>query len=379
MSEPQQAQAEAAPPEQTTLPANFNELVEQAAIAQMQGAAPGGDLASLASSLAQPEVPVAEAVESNEPPVTTEPTEEAPPVETPTEEVSPTIPVQEEPETYDRIRIGKYSEEDQAYINAAHILAKKTGISFADAFGRVAGLNQPKVDVEPEPEPEVEPEIVALQTEIADIEAKLTEAGKEDGVFNSEIAKLTLRLSKANTELVRREMATQNQQTPDVKREVDDAVFMMQRNQVVAAVPREFPDMADDDSLQHMMAVALGKKIADSPSHPLYNTMLNSPDAPLILAREAAKLVESKGGKVTRPGKQEVRSTPPAKPTASTPTTSQPAKPGPAPGSRTTAPQVQVTVQDVLKAAEDDLMSVLSGRGSKLPPTNPHNAVFYRR
>lgn len=295
------------------------------------------------------------AVESNE----QQQDPEAPAPETPAPETTaePETPGEDEAEPSDRIRLGSYSDEDKATIKAAHILARGQKISFADAFARVSGLSHPAAAPQAEPAPPViPPQIAQLESEVADLEKKMDEAGANEGVFNADVANLTKQLSRANAKL--ESQRAQHEAQSLVRGEVDEAVFMRERRQSESSVAREFPDATNRSSLLFMTAIAMGKEIADNPQHPLYTRMRDSVNAPMELMEAAAQRLKDNG--VTVPRKSVAPSTPQPRPSSASPT-SQPARPAPAAGSRTAAPAPNITAQDIVKAMEADLQKVLAG------------------
>lgn len=381
-TESQPVQAQAAPPESSPVvaapsKADVNAAIDSLFTANITGASAAGKadlqtqlLTALTPQAAASEPPAVEPKEQQPPEPA--PAGDQPPAEpTPEPETVPPVdpPAGDDAEPSDRIRLGSYSDEDRSAIQAAHILAKGQKISFAEAFSRVTGTNAPQQQAQPEPQtPAIPPHLTALETEVAEIEAKMTAAGVGEGLFNPEVSALIMQLSKANAKLEAQRAAFES--TGSVRGEVDEAMFMRQRGDFEAQAKREFPDASKRDSLLFMTAVAMGKEIADNPNHPLYSRMVNGVDAPMVLLDAAAQRLEGMGQKVARASKPVVPSAPqPAKPQQASPS-SQPPRPSPvAPGSRGTVPQPNVTAQDIIKAGDDLLASVLNG-GAKVNQAN---------
>ncbi len=186
-TETQQPQAEAAAPVPTpdATTNSVNAAIDQLFTAQITGTSPaGGTIANQLASTLAPQEPAPVVVEPNEqqpepaaPAVPAEP-EPEPPGDTPAPDAD------DDADPSDRIRLGSYDEGDKALIKAAHVLAKGQKISFQEAFARVSGYSQPQAVSEPEPAaPVIPPQIAALETEVADLEAKLDEIAAKEEVF----------------------------------------------------------------------------------------------------------------------------------------------------------------------------------------------------
>lgn len=347
------------------LPAN--EIADQIATARMNNQAPGviSELESqLAASLgATPEVKPEAGATTEQPPATPEP--EVPVVEKSPEEIAAEATAAEAaaetPAPADRIRMGKeYTDADKALVNAAHMLVKGgQAKNFTEAFARVSGLATPAPEQQAEPElPAIPPEITSLETEVARLEGLMDEAGNGEGLLNKEFTDLTKQLSKANANLAA--ARSRYESAAETHAVVDQASIEKQRSDVLKATAREYPQMTDKNSEQWKLARDLAKAASD-PSHPDYETCC-SEDAPRFFAVKAAKLLQIKPATAVPVA--------PQPPTASTPST-QPPKPGPAPGSRTTAPAVTITPQVAIQAVEAHLANVLAGRGTAQPKQVP--------
>lgn len=382
MSEQAPAQEQSAPTPTPTgrerfsgLPAN--EIADQLATAMMnnQGKETIDALQAALAASTDAKAPEPESVSAVVPKEQTEPTPtpepEAPVVEKSPEEIAAeaaaaeaAAKAAETPEPADRIRMGKeYTDADKALVNAAHMLVKGgQAKNFTEAFARVSGLATPTQEQQPEPEPAaIPPEITALETEIATLEASMDEAGNGEGLLNKDFTDLTKRLSKANAKLeavrARYESAAETQVV------VSDATFEQQRHGVLLATATDYPQMTDKTSEQWKLARKLAKAASD-PSDDDYQKSL-SLDAPRYFAEQAAKLLGIKPAtaKTAAPSA-------PQPPTASTPA-AQPPKPSPVPGSKTTAPAVTITPQAAIQAVDAHLANVLAGRGATQPKQPP--------
>lgn len=263
----------------------------------------------------------------------------------------------EQHEPADRIRMGKeYTDADKALVNAAHMLVKAgRAKDFTEAFARVSGLTQPVQEQPPEPvAPEPPAEIVSLESEIAGLEAKLDAIAEAEGVFTPEINALNKQLSRANAKLEAARVRFDSQ--VETKTIVDDASFEQQRSDVLKVTARDYPQMMDKTSEQWNLARDLAKAASD-PSHPDYQQSIGL-EAPRFFAQKAAKLLQIKPA--TAPPSA------PQPPTATSSAVNQPPKPGPAPGSRTTAPTPTITPQDIARMGDELVANVLSGKGG--PP-----------
>lgn len=278
------------------------------------------------------------------------------------------VPPEPTVEPADRIRIGSYSEEDQALVNAAHILAKSGKMTFKEAFARVSGLDAPKA-AEPEPEqsePQLPPALVAAQEEVDELEAQLDAAAEaaDQGVFDKGIAEITKKLMRANAKLESQQR--QHEQQTSVKGEVDDAMFEQQREGVLHATVRDYPQMRDKESVQWMIAKQMAEAAQDT-SHPDHDQLFKLGAPRYFADKAAAKLGIKPSGAPSTPSPQK----------ASSPA-SQPSQPKPAPqsGARQTVPQPQVTAQDIVKLGEDKLAAVLSGRAGTPKNNTPQRVIF---
>lgn len=210
----------------------------------------------------------------------------------------------------DRFRFKR--DEDRAIAQ----LAKARDISLADA-ARIYGQMFPAESTVPTPTPQVvtSPAVQALEETVATIGARLEELGSLEGLWNPEIAKLTRDYAKAEAAL-----AVAQSRAEDIA--VSSQSFEAQRAQVFDHTVQMFPDMANRDSVQYLLATQLAER-AQNPSSPDYEAGTQL-DAPRYFAEKAAKLLGKPAGKPAIPVKAAV---PP-----------ETIKPGPASGTRQTLP-----------------------------------------
>lgn len=359
------------------LPAN--DIADQLATAMMnnQGQATidalQAELAATAGAKAPEPEPVAAVVpKEQQPEPTPTPEPEVPVVEKSPEEIAAEATAAEEAKAAaeeakepNRVRINHLSEPDKAAQLAINALTKG-GMSLLEATQRVLGVGKSEPAPEPELEPVIPPEITALETEIAALEAKMDEAGAGEGLLNKDFTDLTKQLSKANAKL--EAARSRHESAAETQAVVSDATFEQQRHGVLVATAKDFPQMTDKTSEQWKLA----RKLAKAASDPLdedYQKSL-SLDAPRYFAEQAAKLLGIKPKTAAAPSA-------PQPPTPSTPST-QPPKPSPVPGSKTTVPTVIPTAQQVLAAADQMVADVLSGRGGPPKPKTPNYLILGR-
>lgn len=282
-----------------------------------------------------------------------EPTGETPPAEVAPEVAVPAAPVEEEevdglPK---RMRLTHALPEDRRILAVQHRMLKTTGekISFTDA---IAILNreeqqQVKAAADEAERPAVVDPIQALETEIADLESKITE--ESDGTLNSrelkalelQFARKVAALETAKVEAVRKTEATR-------------ANFATQIGQVKAQVLAEFPNVGDPSSLLGYTVSGEIAKLQQANA-----AELDDPNVPRIvtervIANLAPALAKQQGitleqAKSSLSGKAFAAA--PAKPAAAAPTLLPPAagKLQAAPGNRPAAPTaVAPSLKDIL-------------------------------
>lgn len=244
---------------------------------------------------------------------------------------------------------------------AVAMLAKAKKISLVEAAKLYAAERPQEVVKEPVAAPaQQDTTITDMEAEVAAIEAKMDEAGADEGLFTPQIAKLTQQLSKANAKL---EATRQSAKTlADVKtisaaervQQSEAQLKQAWKTQEAEAV-KLFPDMANPNSALAVIARGLAAQMQDpehslNAGHPL-KSRLSEADAPRFLAEEAAKLLKIVP-QVAKPAAPT-----PAKTTAPTKEVARPA-----PGSRTTAPPAaEKTAQDILAEAEAETVRMISG------------------
>lgn len=219
-----------------------------------------------------------------------------------------------EPETAAASKREKFrfsNAEDKAIAQLA--VAKQ--ITLAKAAELYAKFN------EPEPKPEVvqsepvaivaSPTVKALENEVTALEAQMD--GFVDGIYTAESIKVTRDHARKVAQLERAKM--EQEQT-----EQANATFETQRENAMTETVKAFPDMANRQSAQYLVAARLADEAAN-PKHPDYKAAC-SMDAPQFFAQKAADLLKLK------PAPAATVKTPVA---AKTPT-----KPSPASGNRQT-------------------------------------------
>lgn len=257
-----------------------------------------------------------------------------------------------------RPRLTHLSEPDKAKANAI-ILLTRSGLSLAEATQRVLGT---QTSTETATEVESAPSQTAqLEAEVAGLETKLDEAGAAEGLYNSDIANLTKQLSRANAKLEARRMVLDQ---PSVKEVVDDAQFVSERQKVIASTVNDYPAMKDRTSALWRLSSQIAREMQDKTS-PEYKERQEVHD-PRIAVERAAKLLAIKpvGALVTAVVQQ---------PTTQTVA----AKPGPAPGSRQSAPPPPAkTAAEIAAISEARTLAITEGR--EYVPFEPKNPRFVR-
>lgn len=238
-------------------------------------------------------------------------------------------------EAQDRFRFK--NDEDRAVAQ----LSKALGISIVDA-AKIVEANRPKQEVAPTPQVVTSPAVQALEETVATIGARLEELGSLEGLWNPEIAKLTRDYAKAEAAL-----AVAQSRAEDIA--VSSQSFEAQRAQVFDQTVQTFPDMANRDSAQYLLATQLAER-AQNPSSPDYEAGTQL-DAPRYFAEKAAKLLGKPAGKPAIPVKAAV---PP-----------ETTKPGPASGTRQTLPPNPAQTGAAQVAAKRaQVLERISGGGS---------------
>ena len=233
----------------------------------------------------------------------------------------------------DRIRLTHLNDADRALMQSANLLAKARGIPIKEAFSIVSGETTPAAQeeqqTETEQQQEAPPEIVQLQAEIADIEARLDAAAENGELFTPEIKELNRQQSKAYAKLAaleaRHEAVREAAQT--VNAQLSEAQVKTKRNESLATAVDKFPGLKDDKSRHWKLASELAIA-AQNPSHPDHKHSI-SVDAPEYFATKAAEFLD------IAPRGSTPKTVPPSVPST---TTQQTRTVQPAPGSRQSAP-----------------------------------------
>ena len=204
----------------------------------------------------------------------------------------------------------------------------------------------------PEPQaPYVPPQIAALETEVATLEAQLDEAGANEGLMNATIAANLKALSKANAKLEAERTRAELHQDQDNRVRQSNADFEAQRQGVLDRAAATYPQLKDKESALSLVMSKLASdaaKITDQ-THPDY-IAVRSLNAPTYFAEKAAAKLALKPTGSTPPSIP-----PPAQPQVRTP--------APAPGSKATAPPPPAMSLEQAKAALDkETDDILFGR-----------------
>lgn len=330
--------------------------------------APAAEIARLKADLhAKPAETKTEKTEESET-VTETPTTEATeePVQTEEEKAAakapePTEEEEQEPKDGKKRRF-RFADPNDELIA---LTAKRKGISLAEAARRLEG--EPKETKEtPKEIPNLEPTVAELQTELATVREKLDKAigtGEEDAVLiTPAIRKLQSReselLADIKAELKAAKVA--EAQTKIVEGKISEAEFTRQRNDVLRATVKVYPEMANRDSAQFLLSEAIGQRWRN-PEHPDHDKLF-SVEGPRLIAEESAKQLRIVPANQV---KTEVKKETVEKP-----------KPGPAPGSRQSAPPTpKQSLQERQAASEAKLNAALAGK-AKFAPSKPKSYVM---
>jgi hypothetical protein len=224
-------------------------------------------------------------------------------------------------------------------------------ISLAEAERRVRGEAAPvaKEPVEPaKVEPALQEVVTTLETEVADIKAKMAVAGGDEGLYTAEIATLTVELAEktADLKLAKRDLK-QQEQAAQASAQSATTAFKAKVDESRAKAIKAYPDVAND-------ATPLGKAVAAriaamrDKSHPNHQVLFTG-SAPQFITKEVADELGIK------PVAETAAPTPP-KPKVTTPA---PKKVTPVSGARSTAAAAK-TPEDAKKQTVDYLRTEAS-------------------
>jgi ribonuclease E len=281
-------------------------------------------------------------------PVVEQPVAEVPAVETPAVETPEAKPEIEEPHKEpERFRF----KDDQD--KAVAMMAKSENISLVEAAKRYEAMRATAAPKE-EPVAAVDATLASLEAEVATLEAQMDEVGANEGLFNSDVAKLNKALIKANARLESYRgssiaLAAAKDTIAQTDRAKTEAQIQAQWKANEAEAAKAFPDVANPDSLLNDVMRSLNEKMKD-PAHPDHAQLFKS-TAPLFLARKAAEKIGVKAA-----GTQAAPA--PAAPVAKETVVR------PAPGSLGSAPAAPaVSDADRIKAAEERANNAMTGGG----------------
>ena len=287
--------------------------------------------ASYSPKTATAEAPITEpapepgqVVEPNKEP-TTEPVTQEPVTQQPEPQGEP-----EDGRLPERIRIGSLPDRDRAILGAATMLAKADGISIEEAFARVSGkqTTEPQTTTQAQAEPvaaEQAPTFAALQSRVAEIKAKLDEAGSAEGLFTPELAQLQQEYAETVADL---KVAQLQEGQRQAQEQLTQAQMQDAWSKSLADVQKDYPAMADRNSPQYLLAAQLTQRARQDATHPLHSAVFSDPNAPRLFADEANRML---GGQVAQapaasPVPQPTRQVLPASGSKGTQTVTQPSK-----------------------------------------------------
>lgn len=354
-TEPAAAAQEQSAPVATVEPVASAEVVtrEQIANAQIEGASPvviskleaayeAQEAAGKAKAAApKPEVAAEAEPEPAETPAAEAETEEEEELSTPAGEQ----PQEDKDHPSARFRL---KGEDQAIA----ILAKARQITIAEASDIVRGITPKAAESQPEQVAQVAPEVAEIEQSIAAQRAELaklrkdkTEYADDPQVFAKEIADLDARREEIleNLAISGGELAAAKLNAKHETEKRSERATAAEKQ--MEAIVVDYPDMANTDSAQWMLARQISVKLKEA-NDPRWSD-------PRVLAEEAAKKLNLKP--VT------------AKAAAATPVAAKAAaKPGPAPGTRTAAaPEPKLTAAQARAKLEEDTNAILMGQKPK--------------
>jgi hypothetical protein len=228
-------------------------------------------------------------------------------------EAPPAPKVEEPPKVEDELQLVQrprlkdpIDQQIAAVFKAAELSGTK--ISWAEAERRVKGdaAAAVKTDDPPVVVPDLTTTVSTLESEIADIETRLTTAGADEGLYNAEIAKLNIEHTKkvAALETAKLRLADAQADAKDEAEEADTA-WKTAAAESRAQALELYPAIADKST-------PLGKAVSErieklnDPKNPDHNILFAASAALTIAAQEAEKLGIQPAKKAAAP--------PPAKP-----------------------------------------------------------------
>lgn len=203
-----------------------------------------------------------------------------------------------------RIPVRQFNEIEQEAIVLLRDLRKEDeNVTLKDAYILVEKRHEEARKAHVEPEPQVDP-LADLRKQVADLDAKLDEAGENEGLFGKEQVKLVrdradlaAKLAKAEAKLeLRQETAQVSQQ------ERENAVILTAFEKSKAEAIQIYPDLGDDSTELGREANAYIEELKQ-PGNP-DAAILEMKNAPALVAREAVerlarRVAEEKGISVT--------------------------------------------------------------------------------
>lgn len=277
-----------------------------------------------------------------EPEVVEETTEEPEPEaeEAPEGEKPPVKPAAKEPERF------RFKDDED---KAVALLAKAKGISLVKAATLYASLNAEEVPPETTPvtQSPSTPEVKALETKVAELDAKLESLGENNGLLDGEAIKLFKEHAKAVSDLGRA-MDRAEAQAGSV------ASVVQQQERAFAETVKAYPAMADSESPQYLLAAQLADRAARDQSHPDHLAG-QQPDAPRYFADKAAEKLKMPPAKAKAAPVETAPAATPGKP-----------KPGPVAGTRgTIPPPAEKPIADRVTEARARTLSMIGGGGGE--------------
>lgn len=288
----------------------------------------------------------------------------------PTDAAGDTPQTEDETKVSDRLRINHLNESDKVLQNAVTLMTRG-GMSLQEAYGRVFG--QPEVSQAAPAIPEAAPtEITTLEAQLAELDTKLDEAGATDGFFNPEVAKLTKEFARLSAKLEMAKLAEIG--NTEKRTSLDEAKHLVRSD-----VAKTWPDIGNPETPLYMLARGVSQGVWNNPAHPKHR-----------LAQQAEGNAKMHGEFVTYCAEEAAKMLGMAAPERTDPTARAPIavqavvaaavrQPGPASGSRATAPpSPQKSVQQAREESAARLNAMLTGQSALPRHTGSGGVVILR-
>lgn len=330
--------------------------VESQTLAMMGGATEHQEtVAPVAPAPAEPAAPAVVPVEPVAPEEPIAPAVLPNPV-IPPEGVKPPEEPGDEPHLTKRMR-PQGTDRDKAITIAANILVGTEGIPIEEAIARVSGktLSAPvQAQVEPAIVIPAEPtDLATLETQLADVDRQLEEAGASEGLFTPEIAALTKQQSRLTAKIEGAQVRAEIQAGKQAEQAQTATAVKAQQTALFNADKTFYPDMANPKSFIYLTVDRLTREVAQDPNSPHYKKLFE-PDAPQYFNDLAAQEIGIQVANRTGTKSPVIPVTPAAPRTQVVP----------APGSKGTAPLPPApTLKDAANAVNAGLVDMIQGKG----------------